>query len=280
MKLVEIVSSKYTSDKTIAFVRAHTKKINKVGVVVNNCDGFVGNRMIRPYTDEMLLLLEAGGCDVMSIDNLIRKFGMALGPFQMSDLAGNDIGYLIKKERRRKGLLFARVSDLGDELVEKLKRVGQKALKGWYNYDARLGNGRVPLPSQEVTDFVDSYRIAKGITPSPQLSPATVVERIIYPLINEGFKILEEDISCSPSDIDIIYLYGYGWPIWKGGPMYYADNYVGLPSILNKLQEFQKDFPGSDYYVPSKLLIECVEKKVGVQKYYDSILRAKPKSNL
>ena len=277
MKLVEIVRSKYTSDRTIAFVRAHTRKISKIGVVVNNCDGFVGNRMIRPYTTEMLLLLEGGGCDVLGIDNAIRRFGMALGPFQMSDLAGNDIGYLIKKERRAKGLLYARESDLGDKLVEKFKRVGQKALKGWYNYDTRIGNGRVPLPSQEVSDFVESYRIEKGITPLQQLPSNAIVERLMYPLINEGFKILEENVAYSPSDIDVIYLYGYGWPIWKGGPMYYADNFVGLPSILSKLEEFSKAFPGSDYYIPSKLLRNCVENKVGVQKHYDSLLKSKSK---
>ena len=100
MKLVEIVCSKYTSDQTVALVRAHTKRIGKVGVVVNNCDGFVGNRMVRPYSSEAVLLLEAGGCDVMSIDKSIKTFGMALGPFQMADLAGNDIAYLIKKERK------------------------------------------------------------------------------------------------------------------------------------------------------------------------------------
>jgi len=282
MKLVEIVCGDCTSDETVSLVRAHTKKIKKVGVVVNNCDGFVGNRMIRTYTTEMLLLLEGGGCSVVSIDQAIRNFGMALGPFQMSDLAGNDIGYLIKQERKQKGTLYERESDLGDELVVKHKRAGMKVLKGWYNYDKRLANGRVPLPSTEVDDYVKSYRASRGLLSASEkeVSANAVVERLIYPLINEGFKILEENIAYNPSDIDIIYLYGYGFPAWRGGPMHFADHGVGLPKLLKKLQEFNAKYPGSDYYTPSRLLKECVGMGIGVQEYYDKKMRQKAKSKL
>eukprot|EP00814_Leptocylindrus_danicus_P007958 CAMPEP_0116009748 /NCGR_PEP_ID=MMETSP0321-20121206/3608_1 /TAXON_ID=163516 /ORGANISM="Leptocylindrus danicus var. danicus, Strain B650" /LENGTH=239 /DNA_ID=CAMNT_0003478751 /DNA_START=90 /DNA_END=809 /DNA_ORIENTATION=+ len=239
--------------------------------------------MIRTYTTEMQLLLEGGGCSVVSIDQAaIRNFGMALGPFQMSDLAGNDIGYLIKQELRQKGTLYERESDLGDELVVKHKRAGMKVLKGWYNYDKRLANGRVPLPSTEVDDYVKSYRASRGLlsTSEKEVSANAVVERLIYPLINEGFKILEENIAYNPSDIDIIYLYGYGFPAWRGGPMHFADHGVGLPKLLKKLQEFNAKYPGSDYYTPSRLLKECVAMGIGVQEYYDKKMRQKAKSKL
>ena len=189
---------------------------------------------------------------------------------------------MIKQERKQKGTLFKRDSDLGDELVVTFKRVGMKALKGWYNYDKRLGNGRVPLPSKEVDDFVKSFRASRGmLSVSEKHVPANiVVERLIYPLINEGFKILEENIAYNPSDIDIIYLYGYGFPAWRGGPMHFADHGVGLPKLLKKLEEFNAKYPGSDYFIPSRLLKECVAMGIGVQEYFDKKIRQKAKSKL
>jgi len=279
MKLVEIVRGADTSSETLAVISAVTKKIRKVGVTVGNCDGFVGNRMLNPYTSEMLFVVEGGGASVMQVDAAISKFGMAIGPFLMSDLAGNDIGYKISLARglakdpktglpgpnRKEGM---RWTDLGGDLVAELGRVGQKAGKGWHTYDKRIGKGRMPMPSSEVAALIASFA-AKSSSPDKgrKLKNEDIVERLLYPLVNEGFKILEEGIARDPADIDVIYIYGYGWPVWRGGPMFWADNEVGLPTLLQKLEEFHKRYP-SDYYVPSKLLRTCVALDVGVQEYY------------
>ena len=279
MKLVEIVRGAETSGETLAVISAVTKKIRKVGVTVGNCDGFVGNRMLNPYTSEMLFVVEGGGASVMQVDGAISKFGMAIGPFLMSDLAGNDIGYKISLARglakdpktglpgpnRREGM---RWTDLGGDLVADLGRVGQKAGKGWYTYDKRIGKGRMPMPSSEVAALIASFT-TKSSSPDKgrKLKNEEIVERLLYPLVNEGFKILEEGIARDPADIDVIYIYGYGWPVWRGGPMFWADNEVGLPTLLARLEEFHTRYP-SDYYAPSKLLRTCVALDVSVQEYY------------
>lgn len=279
MKLVEIVQGAETSSETLAVISAVTKKIKKVGVTVGNCDGFVGNRMLNPYTSEMLFVVEGGGASVMQVDAAISKFGMAIGPFLMSDLAGNDIGYKISLARglakdpktglpgpnRKEGM---RWTDLGGDLVADLGRVGQKAGKGWYTYDKRVGKGRMPMPSSEVAALIARFT-AKSSSPDEgrKLKNEEIVERLLYPLVNEGFKILEEGIARDPADIDVIYIYGYGWPVWRGGPMFWVDNEVGLPTLLAKLEEFHKRYP-SEYYAPSKLLKTCVALDVGVQEYY------------
>jgi 3-hydroxyacyl-CoA dehydrogenase/enoyl-CoA hydratase/carnithine racemase len=243
MKLVEIVVSSTSSPETIALVQFITsKKLRKVGVTVGNCQGFVGNRMINPYSAEAVFLLEEGGAKVPEVDTALYSFGMAMGPLNMGDLAGNDIGYLIAKSKglakdpktgkpgpnRKPGM---RYSDVGDDLVTKLGRIGMKAQKGWYDYDIKVGKGRKPIPSKEVEDFITGY--VKG--PVKKFSQQEIVERCLFGLINEGFKILEEDIAQKPSDIDVIYLFGYGWPAYRGGPMYWIDNEVGLPYFLKGL---------------------------------------------
>lgn len=218
MKLVEIVVSSTTSPETTALVQFITsKKLRKIGVTVGNCQGFVGNRMVNPYSSEAVFMLEEGGASVAEVDKAIYDFGMAMGPLVMGDLAGNDIGYLIAKSKgltkdpktgapgkNRKGM---RYSDLGDDLVVKLQRYGMKAQKGgWYDYNPKVGKGRQPLPSKEVAEFVKSY--VKG-EPKTKYTPNEIVERALFGLVNEGFKILEENIAQKPSDIDVIYLYGY-----------------------------------------------------------------------
>ena len=264
----------------MAAISSVTKKINKVGVTVGNCDGFVGNRMLIPYTSEMLFVVEAGGATVAQVDAALTRFGMAVGPFVMSDIAGNDIGYSIRRERgvatdpetgrpgpnRKEGM---RYTDLGDDLVVKLGRIGQKAGKGWYTYDKRFAKGRWPLPSSEVNAFVANYA-AKSSSPDKgcRLNGDEIVERLLYPLVNEGFKILEEEIARDPADIDVIYLYGYGFPAYRGGPMFWADNEVGLPKLLGRLEQFHSKYPGSDYFEPSQLLRKCVSLGIGVQEYY------------
>jgi len=237
MKLVEVVRGKDTSADTLETIRAVTKLIRKIPVVVGNCDGFVGNRMMHPYTTESTLTLVGhGGGDagltIADVDAAIgpKHFGMALGPFEVSDVAGNDIGYNI---RREKGLLRdpktcqvgknrspgMRYTEIADEMVEKMGRLGQKVQKGWYNYDPKVGKGRKPLPSTEMQQLVDKYS-KDSTSRGTKLEKDEIVQRVLFPLVNEGFKILEEGIASDPSDIDIIYLYGYGWPAYRGGPMF------------------------------------------------------------
>jgi 3-hydroxyacyl-CoA dehydrogenase/enoyl-CoA hydratase/carnithine racemase len=278
MKLVEIVISSDTSAETIALVQFITsKKLKKVGVTVGNCEGFVGNRMLFPYTGEATFVLEEGGATVSEVDNALTSFGMAIGPMNMGDLAGNDIGYLVRKGKgltkdpktgapgpnRGKGM---RYSDLPDDLVVKLGRVGQKAMKGWYDYDMKVGKGRHPIQSKEVETFIASYGHQKT---NQKYSKTEIIERTLFPLVNEGFKILEENIAAKPSDIDVIYLYGYGWPAFRGGPMYWIDNEVGLGYFLKRLQEMNDKYPGSTYYIPSKLLKKCVALGLTLQQYYE-----------
>lgn len=288
MKLVEIVISSYTSPETAAIVQMITsKRLRKVGITVGNCEGFVGNRMIHSYSAEAAFVLKEGGGSVQDVDKALVDFGMAIGPLNMGDLAGNDIGYLISKEKglvrdpktgrpgpnRKEGM---RYTDLPDDLVLKLGRVGQKAMKGWYDYDPKIGRGRKPLPSKEVEDFIASYK--NGGAPVTKYSKQEIVERLLFPLVNEGFKILEENIAQKPSDIDVIYIYGYGWPAFRGGPMYWIENEVGLPYFLKRLKEMNNSFPGSTYYIPSALLKKCVALDIGLQEYYSQGLHKSHKS--
>lgn len=283
MKLVEVVRGSDTSSSTLDVIRAVTKRTKKVPVVVGNCDGFVGNRMLHPYSSESCLLLAeygggSSGLTISDIDAAMgpKHFGMAVGPFVLYDIAGNDIGYNI---RREKGLLRdpktgivgpkrkqIRYTELADEIVE-LGRLGQKTKKGWYDYDPKIGKGRKPISSSVVQDLIDKYSMNSKLR-GTKLSRDEIVARVFFPLVNEGFKILEEGIASDPGDIDIIYLYGYGWPAWRGGPMFWADNDVGLPQVLKKLESFHQMYPNSEYFHPSELLKKCVDLNVGVQEYY------------
>jgi len=274
MKLVEIVLGKESSDETISILQSITKRIGKIGVLVGNCNGFVGNRMFYNYTGEACFLLAEGVASVQSVDTTLNQIhGMALGPFEVGDLAGNEVGYYIRKERGwtrdiktnqigpNRGNM--RYTELGDDLVTKLGRHGHKTGKGWYDYDPKIG--RKGIPSKEVSKFIQRYvpQIRKAI-----LTPQEIMERILFPLVNEGFKILEEGHAQRPSDIDVIYIYGYGWPVWRGGPMFWADNEVGLRYVLQKLRTFEKEYPGSEYFQPSQLLVTCVRLGVTIEEYY------------
>eukprot|EP00934_Nitzschia_sp_Nitz4_P009444 Nitzschia sp. Nitz4//scaffold290_size23356//13888//16148//NITZ4_008491-RA/size23356-augustus-gene-0.35-mRNA-1//-1//CDS//3329546102//9434//frame0 len=283
MKLVEIVTGKNTSLETTCILQQLTKRIGKTGVVVGNCDGFVGNRMLISYGAESALLLEEGAATVLAVDKALLKFGMAMGPLQMGDLAGLDIGYNVRKQRgwidengNPTSKTPARYPRIGDDIVSKFDRLGQKNGKGWYDYDKAVGKGRKPIPSHEVAELVKQY-VAK---PSQPFSEKEIQERILFPLVNEGFKVLEEDIANQPSDIDVIYLYGYGWPVYRGGPMYWADHEVGLPYLLGRLEEFSRQFPTTDYFKPSKLLETCVKSSLTVEKYYKLGLHKKVSSKL
>lgn len=276
MKLVEIVVGKQTSTETVALLQALTKRIGKIGVVVGNCDGFCGNRMLKPYSAETVLLITESKNSIADVDNAFLRFGMALGPFQMSDLAGNDVGYNIRKERGwvRTGNTVAnrpdRYTELADDMVAKHGRLGQKSLKGWYDYNPALGKGRKGLHSPEMERMVQKYR-AKGATSTTYNE---MIEHVLFPLVNEGFKCLEEGIARSPSDIDIVYLFGYGFPAWRGGPMYWADHEVTLPILLSTLQSLHRKHPRTDHFVPSKLLERCVELQITVEEYYKRKLNA------
>eukprot|EP00529_Nitzschia_sp_RCC80_P010068 CAMPEP_0113496966 /NCGR_PEP_ID=MMETSP0014_2-20120614/30389_1 /TAXON_ID=2857 /ORGANISM="Nitzschia sp." /LENGTH=770 /DNA_ID=CAMNT_0000390895 /DNA_START=56 /DNA_END=2368 /DNA_ORIENTATION=+ /assembly_acc=CAM_ASM_000159 len=281
MKLVEIVRGKSTSMQTTCVLQQLTRRIGKIGVVVGNCDGFVGNRLLISYGAETTLLLEEGVASVPTVDKAFSRFGIALGPFQMADLAGLDVGYNIRKQRgwaTIKGIRGknqpARYPQIADVIVSEHGRLGQKSGKGWYNYDKKIGKGRKPLPSPEVDSLVRSF-----VQASPdlrQFTPTEMLERVLFPMVNEGFKCLEEGIANQPSDIDVIYLYGYGWPVYRGGPMWWADNDVGLPHLISKLEQFSKQFPNTDYYQPSDLLRKCVTMKLKVQEFYDLGLHVKP----
>ena len=276
MQLVEIVVGKESSDLNIAVLQSLTKKIGKIGVTVGNCHGFVGNRMVATYTGEACFLLAEGVATVESVDNALAKVhGMIMGPFTMGDLAGNDIGYFIRKEQ---GLTRdpktkqmgpnrgnRRYTELGDDMVTELGRLGQKAGKGWYDYDPKIGKGRIGVPSKELAEFIKRYY---PVVRKPALDSKGIIERILFPLVNEGFKILEEGMALRPSDIDVIYLYGYGWPAWRGGPMFWADNEIGLAYLLKTLQGLYKEYPGSEWFKPSKLLETCVKMHFTVEEYY------------
>jgi 3-hydroxyacyl-CoA dehydrogenase len=272
MKLVENIQCKHTSPETISAVTAHTKKISKVGVLVGNCDGFVGNRMVAPYTGEACFLLEEGA-SVQDVDGAIVDLGMAIGPFTMGDIAGNDIGYLIRKEKGwvEGGAGDMRYTDLPDTLVTKFGRIGQKAGKGWYDYDPNVGKGRIGLASEEVEAWLEGER-----GDCKDWNEKDLVERSLFPLVNEGFKILEEGICDRPEHIDIIYIYGYGWPVWRGGPMWWADQQVGLEHVLEMTTKYHEKYQ-NDWWKPSQLLVDLVADKKGVYEWANEKAKARSK---
>ncbi|ERE75260.1 peroxisomal bifunctional enzyme-like protein [Cricetulus griseus] len=263
MKLLEVIPSRYSSPATIATVMNLSKKIGKIGVVVGNCHGFVGNRMLSPYYSQTYFLLEEGS-KPEDIDGAIEEFGFRMGPFRVSDLAGLDVGWKIRKGQgltgpslppgtpaRKRG--NSRYSPLPDLLCE-YGRFGQKTGKGWYQYDKPLG--RIHKPDPWLSTFLSQYRATHHIE-QHFISKEEILERCMYALINEAFRILGEGMAASPEHIDVIYLNGYGWPRHLGGPMYYAAS-VGLPTILEKLQKYYKQNPDIPQLEPSDYLRKLV----------------------
>ncbi|MGE0719353.1 MAG: 3-hydroxyacyl-CoA dehydrogenase NAD-binding domain-containing protein, partial [Alphaproteobacteria bacterium] len=231
MKLLEIVRGAKTDHRTIATTMALARTLRKVGVLVGVCDGFVGNRMLAGYMQQALFLLEEGALP-QDVDKAIYDFGFAMGPFAMMDLAGNDVEWRIRKHREKTKPRPAdqRFSRLPDLICEQ-GRFGQKTGAGWYRYEA---GDRTPHPDPVVERIiVDNSRDA-GIA-RRAIAPEEIVERCLLPLINEGAKILEEGLALRPGDIDIIWIYGYGFPSWKGGPMFHADQ-LGLSHVLARLR--------------------------------------------
>lgn len=227
MKLCEIVRADKTAPDALVTAVTVARKIAKVPAVVGVCDGFVGNRMLAQRGKQAEKLLFEGALP-QQVDAVVTKFGMPMGPFAMGDLAGLDIGWRSRKDRGIK-------SEIADALCE-AGRFGQKTGKGYYKYEQ---GSRAPLPDPEVEKLIDETLLRLG-RKKRIVSDDEILERMIYPMINEGAKILEEGIAARPSDIDVVWLYGYGWPIYRGGPMYWADT-VGLKHIADRLSFYAKE---------------------------------------
>ncbi|TFV68556.1 3-hydroxyacyl-CoA dehydrogenase [Bradyrhizobium frederickii] len=227
MKLCEIVRADKTAPDALVTAVNIARKIAKVPAVVGVCDGFVGNRMLAQRGKQSEKLLFEGALP-QQVDAVVTKFGMPMGPFAMGDLAGLDIGWRSRKDRGIK-------SEIADALCE-AGRFGQKTGKGYYKYEA---GSRAPLPDPEVEKLIDETLARLG-RKKRVVSDEEILERMMYPMINEGAKILEEGIAARPSDIDVVWLYGYGWPIYRGGPMFWADS-VGLKHIADRLAFYAKE---------------------------------------
>ncbi|MYM67389.1 3-hydroxyacyl-CoA dehydrogenase [Pseudoduganella sp. FT55W] len=245
MKLLEIVRGKETAKDVLATALALSKKLKKTGVVSGVCDGFIGNRMIEQYSRQAGFLLEEGALPEQ-VDKAAEKFGFAMGPFRMGDLAGNDIGWAIRKRRyvEKPEISYSKTADLLCEMG----RYGQKTGAGWYDYKA---GDRKAYPNEQVNAMIVQHSADLGIT-RRKISDQEIVERLVYALVNEGALILEEGIALRASDIDMVYLTGYGFPLYRGGPMFYADT-VGLPNVLAAINKYAKGHQGSAWQ-PAPLL--------------------------
>ncbi len=251
MRLLEIVRGAKTAPDVLATSMALAKKIKKTAVVSGVCDGFIGNRMVARYGGAAQSLINAGALP-QQIDSALQKFGMAMGPFRMGDLAGLDIGWATRKRKAAEAGVEMK-SIVADKLCE-AGRFGQKTGSGWYRYEA---GKRDPIPDPVTQKLIEEYRAANGIT-ARQISDTEIVERAMYALVNEGARILKEGIAARASDIDLVYLNGYGFPAHRGGPMLYADT-VGLPNVVRALQRFASA-PGADpSWQPAPLLLELAE---------------------
>ncbi|EJL77776.1 3-hydroxyacyl-CoA dehydrogenase [Polaromonas sp. CF318] len=247
MKLLEVVRGAKTGKDVLATVMAVGKKIKKTAVVSGVCDGFIGNRMIEQYGRQGGFLLDEG-CTPEQVDKAIEKFGFAMGPFRMGDLAGNDIGWAIRKRRytEKPDMKYSKTADL---LCEK-GRFGQKTGAGWYDY---VPGKRDAIPNAEVVKMIEDHRASLGITPR-KISDEEIVQRLVFSLVNEAAHILEEGIASKASDIDMVYIMGYGFPVYRGGPMLYADQ-LGLFNVVQSMNRFaQNPLDDAKFWKPAPLL--------------------------
>ena len=247
MKLLEVVRGEKTAKDVLATVMGVAKKIKKTAVVSGVCDGFIGNRMVEQYGRQGGFLLDEG-CTPAQVDKAIEKFGFAMGPFRMGDLAGNDIGWAIRKRRvlEKPDMIYSKTADLLCEMG----RFGQKTGAGWYDY---VAGKRDAIPNADVVKMIEEHRKAKGITPR-KVSDEEIVQRLVYSLVNEAARILEEGIASKASDIDMVYLMGYGFPIYRGGPMNYADQ-VGLFNVVQSMKRFALNpLDDAKFWEPAPLL--------------------------
>lgn len=250
MKLLEVVRAARTHAEVLATAMALAARIGKVAVVAGVCDGFIGNRMLEQYGRQAGYLLDMGLLP-QEIDRAIERFGLAMGPFRMADLAGNDISWAIRKRRlaEHPGLTYSRSADL---LCEQ-GRFGQKSGAGWYDY--RPGD-RTARPSVAVEALLAEHVRSIGL-PKRKVTEREIVERLLYALVNEGARVLRDGIAARASDIDLVYLNGYGFPRWRGGPMFHADS-VGLYNVLRSVRRFARGYQGQSWE-PAPLLIDLVE---------------------
>jgi 3-hydroxyacyl-CoA dehydrogenase len=253
MRLLEIVRGKATSKEVIATCMQLSKKIGKIGVLVGNCRGFVGNRMFHPYRREAQFLVEEGA-SVPAVDQAMYEWGMAMGPLAVGDLAGLDVGWRIRKEYRHLEKPGVRQPLAEDRLCE-MGRYGQKTGAGWYKYD----ENRRAIPDPAVAELVRNAATEAGIN-QREISKEEIVDRLIYALVNEGARILEEGYALRAVDIDIIYINGYGFPAHRGGPMWYADT-VGLKNVLARINEFHRQH--GELWEPAPLLKRLAEEGKG-----------------
>ena len=250
MRLMENVRGKRSSARTIATVMQLAKRLGKVGVLVGVCDGFVGNRMLAPYLREAEFLLEEGALP-QQVDGVIYTFGLPMGPFQMSDLAGNDVSWYIRQRQAATRPPDLRYSPIADRICE-LGRFGQKTGAGWYRYEP--GN-RAPVPDPVVKEIIVAAAAEAGIERRP-VADEDIVPRCLYPLVNEGARILEEGIALRASDIDVVWMHGYGFPRYRGGPMFWAD-LVGLRTIYDAMSRLHDEH--GERLAPAPLLKRLAE---------------------
>jgi len=244
MRLVEIVRGAATGPETLATALSVAKRLGKVGVVVGNCAGFVGNRMMFPYMYEAQFLVEDGATP-QQVDEALTGFGMAMGIFAVDDMAGLDVAWRVRQELGQFTEPGARKPLVADRLCE-MGRFGQKTGKGWYLY----GDDRKPSPDPEVLSLIERLATEHGIG-RRSFTADEIIERTIYALINEGARTLEEGFALRAADIDVIYTNGYGFPAWRGGPMFYADR-VGLKAIYDRVSTFHREL--GQRWAPAPLL--------------------------
>jgi 3-hydroxyacyl-CoA dehydrogenase len=256
MKLLEIVRGRETSKEVIATSLKLAKKLNKVGVVVGNCFGFVANRMLAYYMREAYLLLEEGA-SVPQIDKALTDFGYPVGPFGMQDIAGIDVGWRIRQYLKSIGKTRAEgpQSEVPDRMYE-MGRYGQKTGAGWYRYESG-SRTRTPDP---IVEEVAAAEAAKRGVKRRTISDEEIIARIMTALANEGARVLQEGYAIRASDIDVVYVHGFGYPRHRGGPMFYADT-VGLPTVLARIEEYREQF--GDYWKPARLIEELVSQNRG-----------------
>jgi 3-hydroxyacyl-CoA dehydrogenase len=247
MKLLEVVRGAKTGDDVLLTAMDVAKRIRKTAVVAGVCDGFIGNRMIEHYLRQAMFLLEEGASP-SQVDQALERFGMAMGPFRMSDLAGNDVGWRIRKRRyvERPEMRYSRIAD---RLCEQ-GRLGQKTGLGWYRYTS---GRREAIPDPAVDALIEAYRQEIGMTPR-KITHDEIADRCVLALVNEGARLLEEGIALRASDIDVVYLTGYGFPVYRGGPMLYADM-LGLFNVQRTMRRFAGN-PNADpaFWEPAPLL--------------------------
>jgi 3-hydroxyacyl-CoA dehydrogenase len=257
MRLLENVRGKQTANDVIATVMNLSRRIGKIGALVGVCDGFVGNRMLHQRTREAMFLVEEGA-KPEQIDKVLYDFGFPMGPFAMADMAGLDVGYKVREERRKAGKIEPRESLWIDRIVE-MGRHGQKTKAGIYRYE----DGRTPLPDPEIERLIAQCARDAGIA-QRQISDQEILERCLYPMVNEGAKILEEGIAARALDIDIIWINGYGFPAYRGGPMFWADE-IGLKTVCDAYQKYARQC-GDTYWKPAPLLERLAREGKG---FYD-----------